>query len=57
MTSRVTIGIGMMLLAISLATGHTDYHLVNWGAFLAGSIFVVVGTGRMLFLESAYDAR
>ena len=51
MTSRATIGIGMMLLAVSLATGHTDYHLVNWGAFLAGSIFVIVGTGRMFFLE------
>ena len=51
MTSSVTIGIGLMLLAVSLATGHTDYHLVNWGAFLAGSIFVVVGTGKMLFID------
>jgi hypothetical protein len=50
-TSRVTIAIGIMLLAVSVATSRTDYLLVNWGAFLAGSILVIVGTGRMFFLE------
>lgn len=50
-TSRATIVIGIMLLAVSVATGRTDYHLVNWGAFLVGSILVIVGAGRMFFLE------
>jgi hypothetical protein len=50
-TSRVTIAIGIMLLAVSVATSRTDYLSLNWGAFLAGSIFVIVGTGRMFFLE------
>jgi hypothetical protein len=48
-TSFASIGIGIMLLAVSLATG--DTLLLNWGAFLAGSILVIVGTGRMFFLE------
>jgi hypothetical protein len=50
-TSRAIIVIGIMLLAVSLAMGRTDYLLVNWGAFLAGAILVIVGTGRMFFLE------
>jgi hypothetical protein len=51
LTSRATIGIGMMLLAVSLATGYTDYHLINWVTFLLGSIMVIVGTGRLFFLD------
>jgi hypothetical protein len=45
----VTIGIGIILLAVSLAT--SDTLLLNWGAFLAGSILVIVGTGRLFFID------
>jgi hypothetical protein len=47
----VTIGIGIILLAVSLAMGRTDYLLLNWVMFLLGSILVVVGTGKLFFLD------
>lgn len=51
MSSLANIGIGIMLLSVSLATGRTDYYLVNWVTFILGSIFVIVGTGRLFFLD------
>ena len=45
MTSLANVAIGMMLLAVSLATGHTDYHLINGASFLTGAALVIVGTG------------
>ena len=51
MTSVVIIAVGVALLTISLATGHADYYLINWATFLLGSITVIVGTGRLFFLD------
>jgi hypothetical protein len=47
----VTIVIGIMLLAASLAMGHAEYLLLNWVMFLLGSILVVIGTGKLFFLD------
>lgn len=51
MTSVVTVAVGVALLIISLAMGHAGYHLINWVTFLLGSIMVVVGSGRLFFLD------
>jgi hypothetical protein len=51
--SRALVAIGLMLLAVSLATGYADYPLINWVTFLLGSVLVIVGTGRMFFLDNS----
>jgi hypothetical protein len=51
MTSVVTIAIGVALLTISLATGHPNHFLVNWASFVLGSILVIAGTGKLLFVD------
>ena len=51
MTSLVIIAVGIVLLVVSLATSRADYLLASWGAFLAGSILVIVGTGKLFFLD------
>ena len=51
MTSVVTIAIGMALLAVSLAARHADAPaLVAWISSWGGSVLVIVGVGRVVFL-------
>ena len=52
MTSTTTIADGgVVLLAVSLAMGHAEHHLINWATFLLGSVLVIVGSGRLFFLD------
>jgi hypothetical protein len=52
MTSVIGIAAGMGLLLVSLAARHTDAPaLVAWASSWLGSIMVIVGTGRLFFLE------
>jgi hypothetical protein len=50
MINVVTIAIGMALLVISLAARHADAPaLVAWSSW-GGSVLVIVGVGRVIFL-------
>jgi hypothetical protein len=54
MTSVNVIIVGMMLLAASLATRHMDAPLpifIAWAGGWIGSILVIVGTGKLFFVD------
>jgi hypothetical protein len=51
MTSLASIGIGIALLAISLLVRNDD--IIAAPASWLGAIFVIVGTGRLFFLDNS----
>ena len=50
-TSVVTIAIGMGLLAVSLAARYVDAPYTAFATSWAGVVWVVVGTGKLFFLD------
>jgi hypothetical protein len=52
MSSVIGIAAGTGLLLVSLAARHTDAPaLVAWASSWLGSIMVIVGTGKLLFVD------
>jgi hypothetical protein len=42
---------GVVCLSIGLMVNQLDYYPINWVAYWFGSVMVVVGTGKLFFLD------